>query len=130
VKTGAQGKKVDNMLTFFGNQPSLFIYVSHAISTSLRKALALFNGLFANFYMCIPFLLLSSSRTGSYFLSVKQKVSKEFKKKRCSPAFGPRAPRRFFDPPHMVSAKLYKHDFLSQLLGGLFYLFDFLYNNF
>jgi hypothetical protein len=63
---------------------------------------------------------------GLLLLSVKQESkhpdnSKSGQEKRCSPAFGPRA-RRFFGPPHMVSAKLYKHDFLFQLPGGLFYL--------
>jgi hypothetical protein len=62
---------------------------------------------------------MSSSRTGFSFCLDAER-NKEIKKKRCSPASGQRAPRRFFGPPHMVSAMLLKHDFLSPLLGGLF----------
>jgi hypothetical protein len=52
------------------------------------------------FDMCDSCLLLSSSRTGSYFLSVKQKVSKEFKKIRqlADPRFWPTRTSPFFRP--------------------------------
>jgi hypothetical protein len=73
----------------------------------------------------ISIVFMSSSRTGFSFCLDAER-NKEIKKKRCSPALGHRAPRRFFGPPLMVSASCCSSMiFLSQKPGGLF-IIDFL----